>query len=239
MNPVNVIRRRLGTLVGNTSFAALYGGTGGTAGADATWPGSTSCVKKLNPNSTLGVMSQEIVAEFAVDFRVGVQGGQRLTAPWRSMPLDTRNIPRALLGQSAARPSDASEQRPTADSTLEPLPAIRSRVPDRVKPASAAASTGSAHDGQRRRCGVRLRPSANAAVVHHDPQHEESSVERCAFLPFQASPRRTSGRGRTRQRGAAVFVVMMAILLLFGDGRLVHAFGFARRSGERLRRKSA
>lgn len=130
VNPVNVIRYRLGTLVGNTSFAALYGGTGGTAGADAAWPRFDLLREELNPNSTLGVMSQEIVAEFAVDFRVGVQVANATSGALEVYAAGHADIPR-FLGQSTAAPATQANNGPQLIRALEPRLAIRSRVPDR------------------------------------------------------------------------------------------------------------
>ena len=130
VNPVNVIRYSLGSLSGNTSFAALYGGTGGAAGADAAWPRFDLLREELNPQSSLGVVSQEIVAEFAVDFRVGVQVANATTGALEVYAAGHADIPR-FLGQPTASPAKDANNGPQLIRALEPRLAIRSRIPDR------------------------------------------------------------------------------------------------------------
>lgn len=130
VNPVNIIRYRLGSLSDNAAFAALYGGTGGSAGADAAWPRLDLLREELNPNSALDPLSQEIVAEFAVDFRVGVQVTNATTGALETYPEGNANLNR-FLGQSTVAPATEANNGPQLIRALQPRLAIRSRVPDR------------------------------------------------------------------------------------------------------------
>jgi hypothetical protein len=130
VNPVNVIRYRLGSMSGNAAFAALYAGTGGGASAEAGWPRLDLLREELNPNGT-GTLSQELVTEFAVDFRVGAQvfvpGGTGLQFYPEG---DTANLPN-YVGPSTASGPMLANRGPHLIRALRPRLAVRTRSPDR------------------------------------------------------------------------------------------------------------
>jgi len=132
VNPVNIIRYRLSTLSGNAAYAALYSGTGGTAGADAAWPRFDLLREEISPSSAITTpLSQELVAEFAVDFRVGVQGLDAATNTLVSGSTTSDANYLRFVGQSTVAPAANVNNGPHLIRGLSPRLAVRSRVPDR------------------------------------------------------------------------------------------------------------
>lgn len=139
INPVNMIRYSLSSLSANTSFAALYSGTGGTAGVDAAWPRLDLLREEISPNpATTTPISQELVAEFAVDFRVGAQVLDTSTGQLAYYESNATEYAR-YLGQSTVGDPLNPNGGAQLVRALRPRLAIRSRIPDRGANVSSAA----------------------------------------------------------------------------------------------------
>jgi hypothetical protein len=131
VNPVNIIRYRLGSLSTDAAYAALYAGTGGTAGAEANWTRYDLLREEMSPNGAVTTpISQELVAEYAVDFRVGAQVFNPATGVTDFLPEGNTSLP-AYLGDSTAAVARAGNRGPHFVRALRPRLAIRTRAPDR------------------------------------------------------------------------------------------------------------
>jgi len=133
VNPVNIIRYRLGSLSTDTAYAALYGGTGGSAGAEANWTRYDLLREELSPSATAAApISQELVAEFAVDFRVGAQVvTDPANSPATTFYAEGNALIPSYLGESTAPPANQVNFGPHLVRALRPRLAIRTRAPDR------------------------------------------------------------------------------------------------------------
>jgi hypothetical protein len=135
VNPVNIIRYRIGSLSADAAYAALYPGTGGTgtAGDEANWTRYDLIREEISPNSTVTTpIAQELVAEFAVDFRVGAQV---VTTPSTTpaitfLPEGDALLP-YYLGDSTVPQANQSDRGPHFVRALRPRLAVRTRAPDR------------------------------------------------------------------------------------------------------------
>jgi len=132
VNPVNIIRYRLGSLSADAAYAALYAGSGGTAGAEANWTRHDLIREELSPSSAVATpIAQELVAEFAVDFRVGAQVVTNTTTLATDFyPEGHATLPE-YLGDSTVPQANQSDRGPHFVRALRPRLAVRTRAPDR------------------------------------------------------------------------------------------------------------
>lgn len=127
VNPVNIIRYRLGSLSGNADFAALYP----TGGTETAWPRLDLLREELNPKTSVTTpISQELVAEFAVDFRVSAQVFNPTLGTTPFLAEGSTTLP-AYLGPSTATAALALDMGPHMIRGLRPRLALRTRAPDR------------------------------------------------------------------------------------------------------------
>ena len=125
VNPVNIIQYRLGNLSGNAAFAALYP----TGGDDAAWPRLDLLREELTPAGV--VISTELVAEFAVDFRVSAQVVSNQSPYTLTQYAEGDAALAAYVGPSTAGVALALDKGPHMIRALRPRLALRTRSPDR------------------------------------------------------------------------------------------------------------
>jgi prepilin-type N-terminal cleavage/methylation domain-containing protein len=141
VNPVNIIRYRLGSLSANADYAALYAGTGGSAGAEANWTRYDLLREELSPNGAVTTpISQELVAEFAVDFRVGAQVVTNTTTQATTFYPEGDALLPYYLWDSTVPQANQSDRGPHFVRALRPRLAVRTRAPDRQ--ANVASGSG-------------------------------------------------------------------------------------------------
>jgi len=140
VNPVSIIRYRLGSLSTNAAYAALYPGTGGTAGDEANWTRYDLLREELSPISADAPLSQELVAEFAVDFRVGAQVVTNTTTQATTFYPEGDALLPEYLGDSTVAQANQPNRGPHFVRALRPRLAVRTRAPDRQ--ANVASGSG-------------------------------------------------------------------------------------------------
>jgi len=128
VNPVNIIQYRLGTLASVAGYAGIYA----TSGAESAWPRLDLLREQLDPRAAIAApISQELVAEFAVDFKVGVQAVTNTTTMVTSFYQAGDTEFAAYTGPSTATASTDPNKGPHMIRALRPRLAVRSRAPDR------------------------------------------------------------------------------------------------------------